>query len=314
MKYKKYYVIFFGSSIVLCAAYLLFYSLTLLDKRIVPYVSLLVLILFNFFLLYSFERIKPVIINYLQRNEETLRKRLNEYRRHLMKLSIPNPDKLAEKHIEFIQKFFSFGNCKVLLWKEEEGAFVFRPSNEKKVANKMKWRIFDDFIIWLTEYEQILEGKNFLSGSQRTEVKKSGIKFFRNTEAKLIIPLVLNQSLLGIICLGDKKNNKKLSLQDYEFLLELKEIGTFAFGYAILYENLANVNHNLAVKVKNRTRNLEEAQSKLVQTEKLASLGTMVAGIAHEVNTPAAVIHAAINNIRKKNNPTANYVYRGDSF
>jgi signal transduction histidine kinase len=39
-------------------------------------------------------------------------------------------------------------------------------------------------------------------------------------------------------------------------------------------------------------RELKAAQTKLVQSEKMAGLGTLVAGIAHEINNPVNVVHA----------------------
>ncbi|MBE0596466.1 MAG: HAMP domain-containing protein [Desulfuromonadales bacterium] len=46
----------------------------------------------------------------------------------------------------------------------------------------------------------------------------------------------------------------------------------------------------LEIKVEERTRQIKEMQSELVRTEKLASLGELVAGIAHEINNPLAGI------------------------
>ncbi len=63
-------------------------------------------------------------------------------------------------------------------------------------------------------------------------------------------------------------------------------------------EDLAIVNENLELRVRDRTEELErilnelqQAQTQLVQTEKMSSLGQLIAGLAHEINNPISFIY-----------------------
>ncbi len=73
---------------------------------------------------------------------------------------------------------------------------------------------------------------------------------------------------------------------------------------SVANKKLKEVNETLELRVQERTVDLENAlqelklsESQLVQSEKMASLGQMVAGVAHEINTPLAYVRSTLETI-----------------
>jgi len=72
-------------------------------------------------------------------------------------------------------------------------------------------------------------------------------------------------------------------------------------------EALKSANETLEQRVQGRTKELSEAlkhlkesELLLVQTEKMSSLGQMVAGIAHEINTPLAYVKSSVATLKER--------------
>ena len=97
---------------------------------------------------------------------------------------------------------------------------------------------------------------------------------------------------------------------DYSLLWKVIGIAFVIFLLSVLWNrNLRNINKKIqkskheAEKEKEIAQkalsDLQSAQSQLIQSEKLAALGQLIAGIAHEINTPIGAIKSSGNSIDK---------------
>ncbi len=81
--------------------------------------------------------------------------------------------------------------------------------------------------------------------------------------------------------------------QSYE---ELLEINRKLSASETSYRNLAE---SLEIKVEERTEELKRALSRLLQQEKMASIGQLAAGVAHEINNPLGFIYSNLQTMDK---------------
>jgi len=105
-------------------------------------------------------------------------------------------------------------------------------------------------------------------------------KDMEKLHAQICVPSItrgkyMGNKLVAVFCMGTKKSGDMYSNEDIQLLSTLSNQAAVAVENAIMYSDLMK-----------QFQELKETKDQLVQSEKLAALGTMAAGIAHEIRNP----------------------------
>jgi signal transduction histidine kinase len=115
----------------------------------------------------------------------------------------------------------------------------------------------------------------------------------------MVIPLRTPEALVGLMACSSMPGGKLPTAEDVSLLRSVAASLALALSRSLAYETIRQMNEELEDTIRERTSELEQARLQLYQWEKMASLGVLAAGVAHELNTPLEVVLSASEQLRE---------------
>jgi signal transduction histidine kinase len=134
-------------------------------------------------------------------------------------------------------------------------------------------------------------------------------------DAELLVPVRRGELLEYVLVLAGKESGRAYNLHDSALLKTIAGQVSLAMATASAFEKLESMNARLEGEVAERTKELgrtnaelrvsldelneayfrlEQSQKSLLRADRLATLGRLAAGIAHEINTPLAAVRNSL--------------------
>ena len=116
----------------------------------------------------------------------------------------------------------------------------------------------------------------------------------------MVIPLLAKEKAMGAIAADHAEPGKSITREALESMMTFAQQAGLAIQNASMYQELKAFSQQMEEKIQKTTADLRKTEAQLIRSEKLAALGQLAAGIAHEIRNPLTSINILIHSLTEK--------------
>jgi len=121
-----------------------------------------------------------------------------------------------------------------------------------------------------------------------------------NLRSLIVIPILAKEKVIGAISADNVKPGKRISMEAFESVVAISQLAGLALHHALRYEELKSLSQEMEIRIKKAIDELKKAEMELIRSEKLATLGQLAAGFAHEIRNPLTSINILVQSLIEK--------------
>lgn len=149
-----------------------------------------------------------------------------------------------------------------------------------------------------SQHQLVMKAEPVYTNYTQMNKSENDILLTEALRAFAVIPLVYSDEVIACMNLASHSLDE-VPMYTRAVLETIARQVSVAVMRAIAEEELVKHRDNLEELVKERTRELEETQEELVEKERLATLGHLVAVVSHEIRNPLGTIASSIYNLKQ---------------
>ena len=219
-------------------------------------------------------------------------------------------DEILRLVLEGVTKNIGFDRARLYLVNEKKNALECRMAvgvDEDKIRGVVLPLDKEDSVV----ARSIFDKKPFVIPDAQKDPRVNPLtkeKF--NLHSLVVIPLLAKDRALGAIAADHVEAGKNITKQTLESVMTFAQQAGLAIHNAFMYQEIKAFSQQVEEKMQQTTADLRKTEAQLIRSEKLAALGQLAAGIAHEIRNPLTSINILIHSLREK--PSDEEVHRED--